>query len=82
MGNDFSTLFASQPSIFNANSNSHQKVYGWLKAMNLAQTRQNRAAKSPENFSLFATAVYWKKWFWGSGSAKSDAEEEGFDPVG
>ncbi|KAI5362829.1 Putative metallopeptidase, catalytic domain superfamily [Septoria linicola] len=62
--------------------NGHnENTYGWCLATNLAQHDPTRAIKSPENFSHFATAVYFGNWYWGGGIAKEKPEKDDFDPI-
>ncbi|CAK1358694.1 unnamed protein product [Cercospora beticola] len=58
-----------------------KQTYGWNKAVNLGQHRPERAIVSPENMDLFAAAMYFKEWHWGSGLAKKCPEEDDFDPI-
>ena len=57
------------------------RTYGWEKAVNLGQHATRRTIFSPENMDLFAEAMYFKDWHWGSGRAKKCPEEDDFDPV-
>ncbi|PPJ53084.1 hypothetical protein CBER1_11561 [Cercospora berteroae] len=56
-------------------------TYGWREAVNLGQHAAQRTIFSPENMDLFAAAMYFKEWHWGSGRAKKCPEEEDFDPI-
>ncbi|KAL8755516.1 MAG: hypothetical protein Q9184_004780 [Pyrenodesmia sp. 2 TL-2023] len=43
---------------------------GWTRTANLARWDPERAAKAPDNYALFATAVYFDNYGWGSGAAE------------
>ncbi|KAL8926914.1 MAG: hypothetical protein Q9208_002723 [Pyrenodesmia sp. 3 TL-2023] len=43
---------------------------GWARSANLARWDPERAAKAPDIYALFATAVYFDNYGWASGIAE------------
>ena len=59
-----------------------QKTYGWASSHFLAvhkfkgsEDEKNIAIPNPDNFALFALAVYLDNFWWGTGYAKSQPEK-------
>jgi hypothetical protein len=48
-------------------------VYGWSKSAWFAQKKPDMALMSPDNYAMFAGAMFWSDWWWLTGRAQSVA---------
>lgn len=46
-----------------------EQVFGWEKAVLMANQHEDTVIKSPENYSLFAATMFWSDYWWVTGKA-------------
>ncbi|KAL8817181.1 MAG: hypothetical protein Q9223_003936 [Gallowayella weberi] len=64
--------FEDEPAVDSSGHPIAGDANGWERAVNLARFEVDRARGAPDLYALFATAVFFDNYGWGSGVAETD----------